>query len=130
MYQIKLQSYTTNPTKCFKSASKVFPIFQIGIIGVGAFLSPMGQDFNNQIIHNKSQKNSEVIPELLRRASKSIQKNFQTMNFRSDFEAIRGISGVSFLHKHVIGALDSLSSLYLNEIDRSVFWNNSQISQG
>ena len=27
--------------------------------------------------------------------SKSIWKNFQTMNFKSDFEAVRGINGVA-----------------------------------
>ena len=53
--------YTTNPTKCFKSASKVFPIFQFGIIGVGAFLSPMGQDFKSEVFMSQSQRSKWVI---------------------------------------------------------------------
>ena len=44
----------------------------------------------NLIIHDKSQKTSEV-------TSKSIWKNFKIMKFRSDFEVVRGISGVAWL---------------------------------
>ncbi len=43
--------------------------------------------FENLIIQHKSEKTSEV-------TSKSIWKNFKTMNFGSDFEVIRGISVV------------------------------------
>ncbi len=43
--------------------------------------------FENLIIHHKFKKTSKV-------TSKSIGKNFQTMNFRSDFQAVCGIGGV------------------------------------